>query len=220
MWAWPRISIVLRATISSTGPKVEKSIYSAVRKSAFCVLADGRFVTYRLDRLSANQCIISGSEGATHVWLGGIGCTFAGREAFGTRPRGGGAAADAIVWFKKVSVLPNMPLALYICSSLLVICYRVGSVPCSRWLLVVCMVEAWSFFGSSTGLGGVAPASIAPMVRPMYQVPHFGCYPLMARGSMYSKQPATSPRHPVGCSSDLSQASSIVTFRLDSENPI
>lgn len=45
-----------------------------------------------------------------------------------------------------------MFLALYMCSSVLVICGRVGNVPCSRWLLAVCMVEAWSFFGSSTGL--------------------------------------------------------------------
>jgi hypothetical protein len=49
--AWPRIFMVLRATTSRTGPYVENSMYRAVRRSAFCIFDDGKFVTYKLHKL-------------------------------------------------------------------------------------------------------------------------------------------------------------------------
>lgn len=81
--------------------------------------------------------MFSDCQRTTHVWFGGIGCTLAGREAFGASPRGGGATADAIVLFGRIQMLRKErvrnALPLEIWSGALVVRRRVGDLACS-WL--------------------------------------------------------------------------------------
>ena len=53
--ACPLIFIVFKAMISSTVPYVEKSMYSAVFRSSFCILDEGRLVTYNLAKRCDQQ---------------------------------------------------------------------------------------------------------------------------------------------------------------------
>lgn len=103
------------------------------------------------------------------------------------------------------------------------ICCRVGNVPCSRWLLVVCLVEAWSFFGSSTGLARCGPSS--NRANGQVQVP--GTFTLAATRLWPGAPctPSSQQRHPAirlaTAPTSLKQPPlCIVTSSLSSKNPV